>query len=103
MFFFLMLPILCQVTKTGTTICAVLWKDGVILGADTRSAPAFCDICVCSFLVFSYFPYVFLYLLNTFSPAPTSNLQEHWRRHRGQQELREASLHVRIVIQVFGK
>lgn len=26
-----------KVTKTGTTICAVLWKDGVILGADTRS------------------------------------------------------------------
>ena len=26
-----------QVTKTGTTICAVIFKDGVILGADTRS------------------------------------------------------------------
>jgi len=25
------------VTKTGTTICAVIFKDGVILGADTRS------------------------------------------------------------------
>jgi 20S proteasome subunit beta 2 len=25
------------VTKTGTTICAVIWKDGVVLGADTRS------------------------------------------------------------------
>jgi len=26
-----------KVTKTGTTICAVIWKDGVVLGADTRS------------------------------------------------------------------
>ena len=26
-----------KVTKTGTTICAVIFKDGVILGADTRS------------------------------------------------------------------
>jgi len=26
-----------KVTKTGTTICAVVWKDGVVLGADTRS------------------------------------------------------------------
>jgi len=26
-----------KVTKTGTTICAVVFKDGVILGADTRS------------------------------------------------------------------
>ena len=25
-----------KVTKTGTTICAVIFKDGVILGADTR-------------------------------------------------------------------
>ena len=25
-----------KVTKTGTTICAVIWKDGVVLGADTR-------------------------------------------------------------------
>ena len=26
-----------KMTKTGTTICAVVWKDGVVLGADTRS------------------------------------------------------------------
>lgn len=26
-----------KVTKTGTTICAVIFKDGVVLGADTRS------------------------------------------------------------------
>ena len=26
-----------KVTKTGTTICAVVFKDGVVLGADTRS------------------------------------------------------------------
>jgi len=26
-----------KMTKTGTTICAVIFKDGVILGADTRS------------------------------------------------------------------
>jgi len=26
-----------KMTKTGTTICAVVFKDGVILGADTRS------------------------------------------------------------------
>jgi len=26
-----------KMTKTGTTICAVIYKDGVILGADTRS------------------------------------------------------------------
>eukprot|EP00090_Calanus_glacialis_P001388 TRINITY_DN1098_c0_g1_i1.p1 TRINITY_DN1098_c0_g1~~TRINITY_DN1098_c0_g1_i1.p1 ORF type:complete len:288 (+),score=87.89 TRINITY_DN1098_c0_g1_i1:46-909(+) len=26
-----------KVTKTGTTICAIIFKDGVILGADTRS------------------------------------------------------------------
>jgi 20S proteasome subunit beta 2 len=24
-------------TKTGTTICGVIYKDGVVLGADTRS------------------------------------------------------------------
>jgi 20S proteasome subunit beta 2 len=24
-------------TKTGTTICGVVWKDGVVLGADTRA------------------------------------------------------------------
>jgi 20S proteasome subunit beta 2 len=27
----------CKVTKTGTTICAMIFKNGVILGADTRS------------------------------------------------------------------
>jgi len=27
----------CKVTKTGTTICAMVFKNGVILGADTRS------------------------------------------------------------------
>ena len=26
-----------KMTKTGTTICAVVFKDGVVLGADTRS------------------------------------------------------------------
>ena len=26
-----------KITKTGTTICAVVFKDGVVLGADTRS------------------------------------------------------------------
>jgi len=26
-----------KVTKTGTTICAVIFKDGVVIGADTRS------------------------------------------------------------------
>ena len=26
-----------KMTKTGTTICAVIFKDGVVLGADTRS------------------------------------------------------------------
>ena len=26
-----------KTTKTGTTICAVIFKDGVVLGADTRS------------------------------------------------------------------
>ena len=25
-----------KMTKTGTTICAVVWKDGVVLGTDTR-------------------------------------------------------------------
>ena len=25
-----------KMTKTGTTICAVVFKDGVVLGADTR-------------------------------------------------------------------
>ena len=26
-----------KMTKTGTTICAVVWKDGGVLGTDTRS------------------------------------------------------------------
>ena len=26
-----------KMTKTGTTICAIVFKDGVVLGADTRS------------------------------------------------------------------
>ena len=26
-----------KMTKTGTTICAVVFKDGVVLGGDTRS------------------------------------------------------------------
>ena len=26
-----------KATKTGTTICGVVFKDGVVLGADTRA------------------------------------------------------------------
>ena len=26
-----------RATKTGTTIAGIIWKDGVILGADTRA------------------------------------------------------------------
>lgn len=26
-----------RATKTGTTIAGVVWKDGVVLGADTRA------------------------------------------------------------------
>ena len=30
-----------QTTKTGTTICGVVFKDGVILGADTRATAGY--------------------------------------------------------------